>query len=46
MMRRLSAVGWFSEAELEGLDLYPLTRLLLGAMNVLPESGAYGGALR
>jgi hypothetical protein len=42
-----SAVGWFSETDLEGLDLSSFTRSLLGAMNILPvEPGVDGRALR
>ncbi len=42
-----SAVGWFSETELEGLDLSSFTRSLLGAMNILPvEPGVDGRSLR
>ncbi|MGH2852843.1 MAG: NUDIX domain-containing protein [Solirubrobacteraceae bacterium] len=42
-----SAVGWFSQTELGGLDLSSFTRSLLGAMNILPveseaDSPAFG----
>ena len=42
-----SAVGWFSETELAGLDLSPFTRSLLGAVDILlVESGGDGRVFR
>lgn len=38
-----SAVQWFYEGELAGVDLSPFTRSLLAAMNILPASSPTAG---